>query len=148
MEHQWKDLGNATCGGEVWAFFCFSFFPLEKWWNGWGERPATWMSMEVSNWLVWDLQPTYIGVIIHLLSTMDLPVVKHGMGFLRFVFFLGSDSGMKVGAFTLPKTNSSPLKMVVSKFGISKFPGGPHFQGPTVSLGGEEDLHERTYYGS
>ena len=39
------------------------------------------MSMEVSNQLVswfinylWDLQPTYIGVIIHLLSTMDIPV--------------------------------------------------------------------------
>ena len=36
--------------------------------------------MEVSNWLVsWvitylrDLQPTFIGVIIHLLSTMDIP---------------------------------------------------------------------------
>ena len=39
------------------------------------------MSMEVSNYLVsWvvaylgDLQPTYIGVITHLLSTMDIPV--------------------------------------------------------------------------
>ena len=39
------------------------------------------MSMEVSKWLVsWfithlgDLQPTYIGVKIHLLSTMDTPV--------------------------------------------------------------------------
>ena len=38
--------------------------------------------MEVSNYLVsWvvtylgDLQPTYIGVIIYLLSTMDIPVV-------------------------------------------------------------------------
>ena len=38
--------------------------------------------MEVSNWLVswfitylWDLQPTDIGVIFHLLSTMDIPVV-------------------------------------------------------------------------
>ena len=37
--------------------------------------------MEVSSWLVsWfitylgDLQPTYKGVIIHLLSTMDIPV--------------------------------------------------------------------------
>ena len=39
------------------------------------------MSQEVSKWLVsWviaylrDLQPTFIGVIIHLLSTMDIPV--------------------------------------------------------------------------
>ena len=39
------------------------------------------MSMEVSKWLVswfitylWDLQPTYIGVITQLLSTMDIPV--------------------------------------------------------------------------
>ena len=37
--------------------------------------------MEVSNWLVsWfitylrDLQPTYIRVIIHLLTSMDIPV--------------------------------------------------------------------------
>ena len=37
--------------------------------------------MEVSNYLVswfitnvWDLQPTYIGVIIQLLSSMDIPV--------------------------------------------------------------------------
>ena len=37
--------------------------------------------MEVSNWLVsWfitylrDLQPTYKGVITHLLSSMDIPV--------------------------------------------------------------------------
>ena len=41
----------------------------------------TWMSMELSNYLVsWvitylpDLQPTFIGVIIHLLSTMDIQV--------------------------------------------------------------------------
>ena len=40
------------------------------------------MSMELSNYLVsWvvtylgDLQPTYIGVIIYLLSTMDILVV-------------------------------------------------------------------------
>ena len=39
------------------------------------------MSMELSNYLVsWvitylgDLQPTYIGVIIYLLSTMDIPL--------------------------------------------------------------------------
>ena len=39
------------------------------------------MSMEVSNYLVsWvvtylgDVQPTYVGVITHLLSTMDIPV--------------------------------------------------------------------------
>ena len=39
--------------------------------------------MEVSNWLVsWFinylqvLQPTYIGVIIHLLGTMDIPVLN------------------------------------------------------------------------
>ena len=43
---------------------------------------STRLSMEVSNWLVsWlfitylrDLQATYKGVIIHLLSTMDIPV--------------------------------------------------------------------------
>ena len=44
---------------------------------------ATRVSMEVSNWLVsWFitylqvLQPTYIGVIIHLLGTMDIPVLN------------------------------------------------------------------------
>ena len=48
-----------------------------------GKNPATRVSMEVSHWLVsWfitylqDLQPTYIGVIIHLLSTMDIPVTS------------------------------------------------------------------------
>ena len=48
-----------------------------------GLKPLpTGMSMELSNYLVsWvvtylgDLQPTYIGVIIYLLSTMDIPVV-------------------------------------------------------------------------
>ena len=41
------------------------------------------MSMALSNYLVslvvtylGDLQPTYIGVIIYLLSTMDIPVVS------------------------------------------------------------------------
>ena len=40
------------------------------------------MSIKLSNYLVsWvvtylgDLQPTYIGLIIYLLSTMDIPVV-------------------------------------------------------------------------
>lgn len=51
-------------------------------------------------------------------------------------------NGLGPSAFFAPKNGG------FSKFGISKFPGGPHFQGPTVSLGGEEDLHERTYYGS
>ena len=35
----------------------------------------------------------------------------------------------KNALLTLPETNSSPLKMVVSKFGNSKIPGGPYFQG-------------------
>ena len=46
-----------------------------------GVREATGMSMELSNYLVsWvatylgDLQPTYIGVIIYLLSSMDILV--------------------------------------------------------------------------
>ena len=44
---------------------------------------STRMSMELSNYLVsWvvtylgDLQPTYIGVIIYLLSSMDIPVAS------------------------------------------------------------------------
>ena len=50
---------------------------------------CTRVSMEVSNWLVsWlisyvgDLQPTYKGVIIHLLSTMDIQVGVHYISFL------------------------------------------------------------------
>ena len=46
-----------------------------------GNVKDTRVSMEASNYLVsWfitylqDLQPTYIGVIIRLLSTMDVPV--------------------------------------------------------------------------
>ena len=49
-----------------------------------------WKIMEVSNWLVsWvitylrDLQPTFIGVIIHLLSTMDIPVHSRLQYFFR-----------------------------------------------------------------
>ena len=53
----------------------------------WGEKfHPTRMSMKLSNYLVsWvvaylgDLQPTYIGLIIYLLSTMDIPVLD---GFL------------------------------------------------------------------
>ena len=49
----------------------------------WLSNGRTWMSMELSNYLVsWvitylrDLQPTFTGVIIHLLSTMDIQVVN------------------------------------------------------------------------
>ena len=45
------------------------------------QTNPTWMSKELSNYLVsWvitylrDLQPTFTGVIIHLLSTMDIQV--------------------------------------------------------------------------
>ena len=37
---------------------------------------------------------------------------------------------------TLPETNSLPLKMVVSKFGISKLPGVPQFQGLLLLVSG------------
>ena len=40
--------------------------------------------------------------------------------------------GLREG--TLPETNSLPLKMMVSKSGISELPGGPYFQVQTVGL--------------
>ena len=53
------------------------------------KKLPTRVSMELSNCLVsWvvtylgDLQPTYIGVIIYLLSTMDIPVVESSWHFL------------------------------------------------------------------
>ena len=62
---------------------------LSSWrWGGWFREMEdslvrTRMSMELSNYLVsWvatylgDLQPTYIGFIIYLLSSMDIPVSK------------------------------------------------------------------------
>ena len=50
-------------------------------------KNPTGMSMELSNYLVsWvvtylgDLQPTYIGIIIYLLSSMDILVVVYFIG--------------------------------------------------------------------
>ena len=69
-----------------------------------------WMSMEVSNWLVsWfipylrDLQPTYIGVTIHLLSTMDIAVPS----FYTLAGRLGGDfSGFPEGTY---RSRATPL---------------------------------------
>ena len=75
--------------------------------SGWKEIEPTRMSMEVTVTIVsklgyftylGDLQPTYIGVMIQLLSTMDIPVESYssdGIGtlnpILRTVFgFLGN----------------------------------------------------------
>ena len=60
------------------------------------SRQCTWMSPEVSKWLVSgfrtylrDLQPTYEGVIIHLLSAMDIQVPTT---VYPFTFFSGLKS--------------------------------------------------------
>ena len=54
------------------------------------------------------------------------PVTFQQLVFLKSMFF-GHQKKMKK-IYTLPKTNIAPAKMVVSKAGISKLPGGPYFQ--------------------
>ena len=48
-----------------------------------------------------DLQPTYKGVIIHLLSTMDIPVVFHNA-----VFFIVN---LTAGFWGIPIPKCTPL---------------------------------------
>ena len=72
--------------------------------------------MEVSNYLVsWftaylgdigDLQPTYRGVMIQLLSTMDVPAVKQPLPFAPLFFGLsrfGYPPGLSNESFTAPR---------------------------------------------
>ena len=71
-----------------------------------------------------------IGEILQFGQVIVIPMLCHQPFFPRVEFHLA-----RYISFTLPKTNSSPLKIVLSKFGISKLPGGPPYPG-WVELGG------------
>ena len=74
--------------------------------------------MELSNYLVsWvvtylgDLQPTYIRVIIYLLSSMDIPVglATEGVLFLHFLLdFRASTGDIPPGDGATPHKNMAP----------------------------------------
>ena len=53
----------------------------------------------------------------------------------------GCNRGFPMVMITLPKTNSSHLKMMVSKLGISKLPGGPPFSGANLLFRFREGFH-------
>ena len=82
---------------------------------------STRMSMEVSNqlasWLLTylgDLQPTYTRVIIHLLSTMNIPVYIQGTIFLKWRCIL--DEGVSTSQemfFNKPGTQLNPGVMIL-----------------------------------
>ena len=88
-----------------------------------------------------DLQPTFIGVIIHLLSTMDIPVSGN---FLHTNHHVIGQVGQSVvvrltnsifDVSTLPETNSSPRKMdgwnTILSYWVS-----PYFQGRLLLVSG------------
>ena len=54
---------------------------------------------------LWDLQPTYIGVIIHLLSTTDIPVVLISLDHHEWSFTLDNATmySTKLNPVHLPK---------------------------------------------
>ena len=102
------------------------------------------MSIEVSNWLVsWfithlgDLQPTFIGVIIHLLSTMDIPV-----GILKLM-----EKVLVHSIYSrMVKFATWNAQKIIPSIGVQKecpFPVGENFQIPPcyTSLGGWSLTH-------
>ena len=85
--------------------------------DSWTDSVGSW------NKLIWDIDGVHSDAMFSRLAQLKVGWLNH----FEAHFFL------ELQVVTLPETNSSPLKMMVSKFGISWLPGG-YFQVPAVSF--------------